>query len=440
VVRGRNNTAVNLEQALDIVGAPLRVSGFSDDSLASTVNSKLSAGDVELSAVPMLHGVQQIRPADVLRWLASATRPRYHVDVYDVHAHWGLLRYLGLFDADASGSLMLSAAGQRIRGNQRRVTSEELGIGFAAHLAETWATVGRAGRSTIRVVDIDVALDHGFVSAGGHRITLDQTGTHRPDYLLISESTDRPGRFTVALLECKGTKIRQHAYRQLAHAAAQLGSVNVGRQRPAGLVVSTVIAQESVAYYALQHHPDRPWRFTTSGAAASAANMSDDITVAAVAEVDLSEVDLEELPEASPDQSASADLRLLTATALEGSWAALADLAGNDQAFQRWAPERMRARLGRTYADRPQRARYTGDDIDIVGVRNIVSLPGGQLEVILGVEAGVDQSLTTGTARAVLAAQQRVAREGWRFQQAERRGASVISLADDGSALVLNPL
>ncbi len=71
-------------------------------------------------------------PRWALHWLSYATRHRYQDDLLDTYLHWALARYIGLFEHRDEGSylpaLMLSEAGQRIKGNQRRVTSEEMGI------------------------------------------------------------------------------------------------------------------------------------------------------------------------------------------------------------------------------------------------------------------------------------------------------------------------
>jgi hypothetical protein len=60
----RNNAAVNLQQALDIVSTPLRVRGFSDGDLAVRVGKITSGDGVRLSAVPELHGYQTVRPVE----------------------------------------------------------------------------------------------------------------------------------------------------------------------------------------------------------------------------------------------------------------------------------------------------------------------------------------------------------------------------------------
>ncbi|GAA3783823.1 hypothetical protein GCM10022225_84950 [Plantactinospora mayteni] len=196
-----------------------------------------------------------------------------------------------------------------------------------------------------------------------------------------------------------------------------------------------MVAQNSVTYYALQHRPDRVGEPPTAVAPSTWPNAEGDEL-----EVDLSDVLIDELPEVDLDRTRPVGLQGFTATALRGSWAALADLAGNDAAFQRWAPRAMRNRLNRTAADRPQRVRYSGDGIDVVGVRNVISLPGGQLEAVLGVEADVDEALTGGNSTEILVAQQRIVQRELRYRYMQRGTSSVVSIADDGAALVLNPL
>ncbi|MFF5226952.1 hypothetical protein [Dactylosporangium sp. NPDC000521] len=429
---------MNLQQALDIVSTPLRVRGYSDNALVANVAKHASHGGPHLSTVPALHGDRSIRPADVLLRLASATRPRYQAELYDVHAHWGLLRYLGLFADGGGGRLVLSAAGRRIVSNQRRVTSEELGIGFAVLLAEEWIVDWRHDGSTVRTVDVDVALASGAIAAAEVRLLVHKTGVHRPDYLVVAESVSRPGAFSVALLECKGTKSRPNAYVQLGRAGAQLDSIMVGGRAPRGLAVSTVAANESITFHVLQHQPDASARMERGEVATQVRSSTPDATDGDL-EVDLSQVFLEDLPQVDLSDGGPVDPRHMIATALRGSWAALAELAGNDRALRRWAPTVMRARINRTDIDRPRRERVDVDGVSIVGVSNAISLPGGQLKVVLGVEGEVDEALAYGTSIDVMNAQQRIFRRELKYLHRERRSASVVSIADDGSALALMP-
>lgn len=215
---------------------------------------------------PALDGEATVRPVDVLLRLAVATKPQYQTDLYEVHRHWSLLRYLGLFDADLDGQLCLSSAGRRIGGNQRRVTSEELGIGFAIHRAEEWMA-NRWPNSTIaRIVDIDVALASGFIRTGAVTSSIVQRRRRRPDYLMIAESLGSGDRYRYAVVECKGTKGWTYGLKQMASACGQLRGVTVAGRQPPGLAVGTVLADHWVYCRALELAPRRPGR--TAGSAA----------------------------------------------------------------------------------------------------------------------------------------------------------------------------
>lgn len=92
--------------------------------------------------------------------LARATRPLVSDDVYDRYRHWGWLRYLGIFDQHPAGRLGLSDAGVAVRANQRRVMSEDLGVGFGCLVAEKWCRELGA-TSPVTLVDVDLALHEG---------------------------------------------------------------------------------------------------------------------------------------------------------------------------------------------------------------------------------------------------------------------------------------
>ncbi|SCE79647.1 hypothetical protein GA0070563_10275 [Micromonospora carbonacea] len=126
----------------------------------------------------------------------------------------------------------------------------------------------------------------------------------------------------------------------------------------------------------------------------------------------------------------------------QASWASLADFAGNDYAFQRWAPPVFRANLDRDAQARPQRVeRRTRGGLDVVGVRNLITLPGGELEVVFGLAAEVDEALADRDADRVIEAQRRVAGRRAQEGDAARRepGDDVTAVSDDGAVLMLIP-
>jgi hypothetical protein len=250
----RRMSALDIWRALSIANSTLHLPGESDAALSSAV-AALAPAAYSLAPAPGLHGGAQVRIADVLLRLTQATRPKYQADVYDVHAHWGLLRYLGVFDRrwSASGDhVHLSDAGRRVVGNQRRVLSEELGIGLAVLLAESWSKSLSGSSATPRVVDIDVALEDETINVGGLIKTVQQVGSRRPDYLMLADDSTRRDRFRVSVLESKGTKSKPNRLHQLACASLQLTGVQVGGRVPPGLAVSTVLGDGAVAYSALQ--------------------------------------------------------------------------------------------------------------------------------------------------------------------------------------------
>jgi hypothetical protein len=83
---------MDLRSALRVVGTPLRFPGKGDSALVEKVRPHVTGDDDWLGEAPRLHGGASIRPVDILRAVAVATRPRYEGSVYDVYASWAVLR------------------------------------------------------------------------------------------------------------------------------------------------------------------------------------------------------------------------------------------------------------------------------------------------------------------------------------------------------------
>ncbi|WLS44753.1 hypothetical protein Q3V37_25725 [Micromonospora profundi] len=100
----------------------------------------------------------------------------------------------------------------------------------------------------------------------------------------------------------------------------------------------------------------------------------------------------------------------------------------------------FRTNLDRDVRARPQRvARQTRGGLDVVGVRNLISLPGGELKVVFGLVAEVDEALADRDADRVIEAQKLVA--GRRAQEPDvagrEPGDDVTAVSDGGAVLML---
>ncbi|WP_410644434.1 hypothetical protein [Amycolatopsis sp. lyj-346] len=408
---------MDLEDAFTVVDTPVYLSGQSDDALVRQVQQRkeFSPPRAALSPATGLEEGIFLRPLEALHWLTYVTRPRYQDDVLDRYLWWGLLRYLGFFTHDYSHSrlpkLAVSDAGHRIAGNQRRVTSEEMGIAFGAALAARW--FDDTSTATLRtVVDIDVALDARFVF--GSSAAVEHIGTRRPDYLLIGGDRRDRSRCVLRVLECKGTKNPGNAVPQLARAVGQLDGVTVGGRAPRGLATSMVTGESRTSYLALdtEDEDDEP---------------SYEVTAETIDRVKSFRFESDRV-----DVSAAE----ITSASIRASWATLADFGGNLEAIQLWAPEVMQNRMQR----RP-RERVTFETP--VGTARGTSLVFGfgreRLTVRYGIAARVDEQLTGGSAGAVMEAQQEFADQLQEWRDSERPPASreVYSATADGTVFSL---
>ncbi|MEU7785089.1 hypothetical protein [Amycolatopsis sp. NPDC049159] len=406
---------MNLEDAFSVVDTAVHLPGQSDDALIRQLRKRkeFSPPRKALSPAAGLESGITLRPIEALHWLSYVTRPRYHDDVLDRYLWWGLLRYLGFFAHDYSHShlpnLALSAAGRRISGNQRRVTSEEMGIGFGAALAARWFDSTSA--ATLRsVVDIDVALDARFVF--GPSSAVQHIGTRRADYLLIGADRRDSGRYVLRVLECKGTKNAGNAVSQLARAVGRLDGVTVGGRVPQGLATAVVTGESRTSYLAVDPGDDDEPSYRVDGE-------SIDRGRSFRLESDRVDVSAAEIANA----------------AVRASWAVLADFGGNLGAIERWAPQVMRSRI-----ERQPRDRVTFETP--VGTARGTSLEFGfgseRLTVRYGIDESVDDQLTDGDAGEVMEAQRAFAD---RLEAGSERRApespEVLSTTADGTIFSL---
>lgn len=365
------------------------------------------------------------------RWI------QVEADVYDAHVRWALLRYLGIFEATGlqPPKFGLSAAGRRVAGNQRRVMSEELGIGYASLLSGSWLIPDTAfGSNTVTAVDIDLLL----AGIDGNLRTV-QVGIRRPDYLIVGR--DSSSNVKLGLLECKGTKSRHYAVKQLAAASEQLAGVTINSQTLPGLAVSSIVGGRMIEYRAVQRGPGGRAEQISSGDPMPSGQDS-----VYLADTALDFMSADEVPHFSSADESVADagsfvdgLRAITGPALATSWSLLADLSGNEEAVSRWRTSRARDQIPRGRRPRVERLGPNGSRVR--GVSSVLSLPGGQLEATISVVDYVDEALSNGDAAAILAAQDQAAAEqqGRSARIALASDDAVAAYGRDGSALLLQP-
>jgi hypothetical protein len=371
------------------LGSRVYLPGRSDTALLRTVTgtSGFVASAKTLSpAIGLQHGVS-LRPFEVLHELAYVTRPRYLDDLRDLYAHWGLLRYLGFFELTDPGRssseplsrLKLSPSGRSIVGTKRRVASEELGIAFGAILARRWFEQTGAAGTSISIVDIDDALDHGYIFAGGARLAVRRSRSRRPDYLLVSRDPAAPSRYRIRVLECKGTRNPRVAAGQLARALSQLDGITVGGRVPAGLASAVITSDHQVSYLAIDPADEEEPSYEV-----------DSRTIRQAADFRM-EGDWTDLPPAQ-----------LIGAAVRTSWASLADFGDNFDALQRWAPEAIPRRADRQSGDRLSFETPFGT---ARGTAITFNLDRNRLTVRYAIDETVDRGLSEGTVEGVTEAQ-----------------------------------
>lgn len=419
---------MDLIEALQVMHDQAFVPGRSDIDLADAVQTEVdvlvadaAANGTALPAKPVTPaaGVDAgfaMRPIEAMLRLARATRPLISDDVYDWYRHWAWLRYLGIFDQHQAGVLGLSAAGLGVHANQRRVMSEDLGVGFGCVVAEQWCKhLGAAGPVTI--VDVDLALREGrrWRRLHGADPTI---GNRQPDYLLVYPDPLHARAFTYKALECKGTVSLANVTGQLARAVTQLGSLELSGLTPQGIAVSTVSNRDGVQYLAVDPEDDQ----------------STDSVV--VTNRDLDRARARDSRERMRSRKGAIDIEAgaFIATSLLMSAGTLADYAGNNDAAAELLPPRTLSRLSRRPRARVELETAEGT---FRGVEYTFPAPiGTPLYVFMGVVDSVDNALLAGDLDEVIDAQM-----NFRVEDRERpaRGPSdpVSATTDDGAILLL---
>lgn len=386
---------MDISQAFQIMRTSARLRGTSDPGLIGRVQTELDKMTAEAvrkgvtlpPAKPLVRALGvgaglNVRPVDAMLRLARATRPPITDDIYDWYRHWAWLRYLGVFDVDGGGQLKLDQMALRVNGNQRRVMSEDLGVGFGVLVAEHWCRhLGAVG--PINVVDVDLAMNdpHHWL----HRRGDIAVGRRQPDYVLTYSTS--AGHYGVKTLECKGSSSAGNVSKQLARAATQLACLELDGTCPQGIAVATVSNGAGVTYYAIDPDDD------------------EDLDAIPITDEDLERARRGEFRRRPWEESRPIVATDLVAASLIDGMGALADYAGNEEAAARLLPADRPRWSGRRRTDRVEISTAAGT---FVGVEHQMPTPDGRpLRVFMGVDAEVDAALMDGTPGAVQAAQAR---------------------------------
>lgn len=250
-----------LRQAIDTMNTAGAVHAQSDVSLArrvSDLQQEYLRTEPRLPVKAMvspaigLNETLDAKPVEVMLELALGTALKVSDEVASFGRHWAHLKYVGLFEhSTPGGSLRLrSSVLAEVGANQRRVMSEELGIGFAAHAAKHWCRRRYPGVGAISVIDVDRTLLNGGIPK------LQRNGKRQPDYLLVFDDPMAPGRRRLELLESKGTVSIGTAKSQLGRAVTQLAGLTANGRTLTGLAVSTVSTENGIRLLAVDPEDD----------------------------------------------------------------------------------------------------------------------------------------------------------------------------------------
>lgn len=412
---------MTLQDAIQMMGTTVTISVESDAVLAAAVSGGLAKKYPTLpqkTAITPVAGTGdfQLRPITAMLELARGTALSDDPGVAAFARRWSTLRYLGLFARNAqSGKLHLDAAPLKYIGaNQRRVLSEDIGIGFGIIVAKRWCKTRKPTIGPVTAIDVDKALHQRSVPR------LQLAGSRQPDYLLAYSDPKNPRAKTYDLLETKGTVSKSTATGQLSRAVTQLAGLTVGGQQLTGLAVSTVSNEHGVLVMAVDPE-ERPVTWEPTNEALGRWR-----TAARRVRLDNVELDV------------SAEEFFATATNVE--YASLSEFSGQQGAAARWLPHLDSDRRGTANTEV---RRETGAGT-FVGAEYVIEIPGalGRLRLYQGVEERIVDGLRALDVTAVMDAQRAFAEVHSHETDTSSAGTentgSVSTLTSDGSMLELS--
>ena len=265
---------------------------------------------------------QRIVPAAALANLSRSIPLSGLQDPYRLFERWASLKYVGALRGDGGGTwqrLGLTEQTERVRANQRRVFSEELGVAFAIAAGERWHAIAHGGSVNVVSIDIDNLVDvPGYRSWG-----IAHLAGKRTDFLQLSP-TGNGMWWRVSALEAKGTRQSNESYHQLAKADQQLGQLSIHNVTPPGLAVGSVLAIDKMYVNVLT-------RRVIGTSASKAARVDRRSHGASALLIDL-QTDIAMTDQIDPFSD-------IARAAIRTSWAQLGAVAGSPSVTSRWTSQ-----------------------------------------------------------------------------------------------------
>ena len=247
-----------LQQWVNALTIPRHVTIESSQSLLASVQAKQAEQNARLQAKsrppPLRKGrlavvpkfdpsrTVPISPIRLLHRLGVITTPVIP-NLADISSTWAIIRYLWAFelsDGTPNYPLRLSRAALGIDVHQKRLMSDQIGVGMAALVMESHFNAPRAA-------DVAVALNEQV-------LPVELTEATSPDYLFWNAQ-----QTAYYVVECKGTRSsRNTALEQLRRGTEQVPSLRFtdGRQTPTALVIGTRLTGNGTEVLIIDPPPD----------------------------------------------------------------------------------------------------------------------------------------------------------------------------------------
>lgn len=417
-----------LARAIASLATPSTIQAESTDALANRVAveqgilvaAKLPNAlphKAHIERVPELDAPIVVRPIQALLELSRGTIYRQDWRIQGISQFWPILRYMGMFERDDAINLHLRGEDLAIIGpNQRRVLSEDLGIGFGILLAKHWCRERIRARGgpvpVIASTDFDQALHFGQLQ--NFTVTARQ-----PDYALSYPDPNNPEVTIFELLEAKGTATSGNALKQLGKAATQLASVTVDQNPVTGIAISTIPTSDAIRVFSID--PPGP------------------VVRQVVTRTWLNEMQSSISERIPPTARLGLPRQQFAAKVASTNYASLALFGGLAFAAREWSPP---AELPPVHLHTQQTSRVIGNQSFHGHEITISSTTSEQrLSIFQGLESNVSEALTSLSPERVQSAQRELANlsEGQSLDFTEESeshsGDSATAISSDGSIL-----